>query len=588
MRVVQGLPAWWDPAIPTVHRGDFEGIATWSSCNRFIAVAGRTTIELLDAATVERLRTFKCRRSTRYRRLGFSPDGHTLTEFTQTEFTSWDTQTGGLVGVIPTGGPITLFHSSFSFAYSVDGSVLAVSNASSRDSTFIAAYDLTSRTHIRSRDVPDGWIVSPMWTQGECLRFVTVEPRSITIWETPFTLAHTSTKIESFPTPNRLVDVMYEHFLFLPAHFLLAFTIEDTILVWDALDSRFLLQYGLISSLRAARSHTMSFSFDGRFFSYTASDREIHVWKRSPARYVLHQKLSFAPGLTEPYLSPNGGSIVAAGPSIVLLWRTRDQILFLPDVPIYGRGGFVLGFSPDEVLAASARIGGDMVAILDLQSGGPRLVIDAGMEIRTLAVTGSVVTVAGDGKVVTWNLPAQNCAHARTTVDDSVHTATVDRSDLVFPAEEVMSLCLNRVAIAGLSKTLSPRVRVHDASTGGRLADIKAYNAPEWISLDEREVWCMSLGSSVKGWKVIEDSECGIAEVEPLETTACPPGVFPWQSRRGFEITHDGWVLGPTKKRLLWLPHHWRSEKWFITWSGRFLGLGRNDLPEVVILEFSD
>ena len=195
VRVVQGLPIRWDPAIPTVHRGDFEGIAAWSSCNRFIAVAGRTTIELLDVATFERLRTFKCRRSTRHRRLGFSPDGRTLTEFAQREFTSWDTQTGGLVGVVSTGGPTTLFHSSFSFAYSVDGNVLAVSNASSRDSTFIAAYDLTSRAHIRSRRAPDGWIVSPMWTQGELLRFVTVEPKSITIWETPFTLAHTPTKM---------------------------------------------------------------------------------------------------------------------------------------------------------------------------------------------------------------------------------------------------------------------------------------------------------------------------------------------------------------------------------------------------------
>lgn len=98
----------------------------------------------------------------------------------------------------------------------------------------------------------------------------------------------------------------------------------------------------------------------------------------------------------------------------------------------------------------------------------------------------------------------------------------------------------------------------------------------------------MGLGNSVKGWKVVGDSGSGIAELEPLEITACPPGVFPWQSRRGFEITRDGWVLNPTKKRLLWLPHHWRSEKWFSTWSGRFLGLGRGDLPEIVMLEFFD
>ena len=35
----------------------------------------------------------------------------------------------------------------------------------------------------------------------------------------------------------------------------------------------------------------------------------------------------------------------------------------------------------------------------------------------------------------------------------------------------------------------------------------------------------------------------------------------------------------------MWLPHHWRSSWNFRRWSGRFLGLVHEELPEIDILE---
>ena len=57
-------------------------------------------------------------------------------------------------------------------------------------------------------------------------------------------------------------------------------------------------------------------------------------------------------------------------------------------------------------MAATGRLKGNTVTILDLKSGGPRLTIDTGMEVLGLRMTGSTIVVLGAGKVVTWNLPA--------------------------------------------------------------------------------------------------------------------------------------------------------------------------------------
>ena len=89
-------------------------------------------------------------------------------------------------------------------------------------------------------------------------------------------------------------------------------------------------------------------------------------------------------------------------------------------------------------------------------------------------------------------------------------------------------------------------------------------------------------------WEITRDSESGTTKLRLPGVTACPPGALPWLSSSGYRVTHDWWILSPTQKRLLWLPHHWRSVVQYRTWGGRFLGLFHSGLPEVVILEFLD
>ena len=607
-RVTRGLPTSWEPIVATMYRSDFRGEAAWSPCNRFIAVATTKNVEILDAVTLERLKTFECPTGPGAWRLCFSPDNRFLTQFNDEGLASWDLQTGGPIGTIPPRQDMFL-SDFFSPTHSVDGTMVAVAYGDPHDNTFISTYDLPSRTHIRSHRIPEGRIVTPIWTYGEYLRFVAVKRTSITVSEVPFTLAHAPVEVESLPAPNEIAGGY--NFIFLPALSRLAFTFQGTILVWDAKVSKLLLKSGPLQALDFSHNPPRfpfmgSFSPDGRFFACMSATHEVYMWKETPAGYALHQKLPFvATGTPKgPLLSPNGESVIFSTRPTINLWPTEDLILSNPNVPTRDNigQGFNLEFSPDETAAAFVRHGSDTVMTLDLQSGDPLLVIDAGMGIDCLAVTGDAVVVVGEGKVVTWNLPRGNCGLSpRANTNDRVQVTTYGRSqhghsplfrDLREPNFVSISPDLRRIVIAGNSTTTwppSPGLEIYDVSTGWHL--MEAITSTNFLKLrfapDGREVWGVYGDSSVEGWKIIEHSRHG-ATLKHLEPSARPQGVFPWESPRGYGVMHDGWILSPTQKRLLWLPHYWRSDEKSRTWGGRFLGLHHRELAEVVILEFID
>ena len=91
-----------------------------------------------------------------------------------------------------------------------------------------------------------------------------------------------------------------------------------------------------------------------------------------------------------------------------------------------------------------------------------------------------------------------------------------------------------------------------------------------------REVWGVDSHSALERWEIVEDGESGAAELKLVIFTGGM--ILSWQSPRGHEVTDDGWVLSPTRKRLLWLPHRGRRKWEYRLWSGRFLGLLHGEL----------
>jgi len=589
-RVVRGLPISWGPNFATV-TSRFVRAVVWSSCSRFITVERAENTEVLDGVTLGRLHTFKhpwsedgwC---------SLSPDGRSLTRISgkNNRTTTWDLQTGGQISATPLAldPPPLSYHRSahpsyFSSAHSMDGKIVAFAYRDSENDavTGISTYNLISGTHVYSHHASEGRIIAPIWTHGELLRFAAVKPGSITIWEVGFTSEHALAEIESLPAPGN-ADSGYDH-LFLPTLSRLAFTLDRAVRIWDARDSKILLNFVDSGGLWG-----LSFSSDGRFFACGSRSQEVHLWKESPTGYVLHQKLvsGSAHSWIQPYLSPDGESIITSKDLETQLWHTTGPIDPPPSVPPQpvNQTEFVLAFSPDKSFIATGRLGGEIAAIVDLKSGDLRLIIDTGMVVCGLGVTGSTAIVVGEGKIVTWNLPAgDRVLNAEANIHDSVRTIVFDHPPpppgrpLHFAS---ISPDFNHLAITR-KEDRGGGVDIYDASTGEHLFGIPTrYVTHPWFTRDGREVWC-----DLDSQKIIMGGGSDVIGVEPVGDGDVPSGGHLWESVHGHEITDDGWILDSKEKRVMWMPHHWRVYRDYRIWDGRFLALFDRELPEPVIIE---
>ena len=562
-------------------------------------MAKTRAVEVLDAVTLKRLNRFESPTNHTALLLSFSPDSRYLTQIRDGGLTRWDLQTGNRLGAVlsgPDGSPMNPFSST----YSVDGRAVAVAWRTQPDNdTFIATYDLVSMAHTRSYHPPGTRIITPIWTHGECLRFATVKLGSIAVWEAQFTLAREPAEVESLPAPDEVADG--EYFLFLPALSRLAFNLRGSIYVWDAKESEFILESEETEALHGTQapgpprfSSRSSFSSDGRFFACMTVDREVYVWKQNYLNYHLHQKLRFATSIVRarPLLSPSGGSIIASIRPTIHLWTTEDRILSYPENPL--QKNFSLTLSPNETLAAFTWKQRRTVTILDLESREPRLIINTDREVLCLGMTDDTVVVVLQEEIVTWKIPAGKCTlNSRANIKDRVRTTRLC-AIMAGQVPQCASLSpdLSRGVLFMKGTTslarISPNLMIFNVSTGGKVADLSAVGVEPLLTRGGRQLWGVRNGSVVEGWEIGSSITLYFREPKCLTPAECPSGVFPWRSSHGYKVTGDGWVLSPTQKRLLWLPHEWRSHESDRIWSGRFLGLVYGGLPEVVILEFLD
>ncbi|KAF8488885.1 hypothetical protein F5888DRAFT_1809332 [Russula emetica] len=522
-----------------------------------------TQIQILDGVTLEPLKSFAIPGDPT-RLLTFSPEGRLLTWVGEGVAISWDVHTGVAVSKITTDE-----RSARSITYSACGTMFGVLFSGKDDSTAIGTYHVHPSTPTHYHPIKEP-VLRTIWTFGECIRFATSGPGSITIWEVGFTSEHPPTEIESLPAPDNFDPSKY--CLFLPTPSLLAFVDENTVSVWDAQRSKLLL-----SSVDVNDFWGMNFSPDGRFFACGTDDSETWLWKESPTGYILHQKLILL-------LSPNGQSIVVTVAGDLQLWSTAGSPTSPSSVSIQTptrTGCFILELSPDRTLAATARLRGNMATVFDLKSGVQRLVVDTGTAVFGLRAVGNTIVIVGEGKIVTWNLPVGDSAvNARANVSDAVRTVMFDYSpfslELDYPPASI-SPDFNYMALI-----CNSNLHIYDASTGKHLVDTPSDEGMLWFTPDGHEVWHLN-----GGWVIVKDSESDVTKLEFLgrPPTRVPSGGLPRQSSRGYLVTDGGWIISPSGKRLFWLHPLWRGREWERLWSGQFLGLLHLELPDLVVLE---
>ena len=251
----------------------------------------------------------------------------------------------------------------------------------------------------------------------------------------------------------------------------------------------------------------MTFSSDGRFFACGTVGLEINLWKESSTGYALHRRLvsgidkplatyAIEKKGTKPLLSPNGESIVTSKYSETQLWRTTDPTTSLSSAPTRPteRPSLLLEFSPDRSVTAAARLGDNMVTVLDLNSGNPRLIIDTGTKICGLKVTGDVIIVVGEGRIITWNLPTRDhVLDTRVDINDSVRTVMFNHQ--ASPPERPHSAGifpdLKYIVITGVHGK-HRGVDIYNMSTGKWVAGVNAGGAHLPFAPDGHEVWAAS------------------------------------------------------------------------------------------------
>jgi hypothetical protein len=243
-------------------------------------------------------------------------------------------------------------------------------------------------------------------------------------------------------------------------------------------------------------------------------------------------------------------------------------------------------------LAAFILTEGNKVIVLDLQSGDVRLTVDVGMRIICVGVTESMVAVAGRGKIVTWNVPVEDCAiHCTVNTTNSVNfvdsLAVHEMSNItgsISPDLSCLAVTGDHFCRGDQSFWRDGRyLSIYNAFTGEHLATTRWHVAPiPWFAPGGREVWV----DSRQGWRIVQGGESDNVTLERLEETENPPrGFMGCESPCGYEVTDAGWLVNSKQERSLWLPHHWRSGQRNGKWGTRFLAFRQTGGP-LIVLEF--
>ena len=506
---------------------------------------------------------------------GVSPDS--LTDFVVT----WDLQTGGTVGVRESPSQARSYPS---FTASADGEVIGAAyiETSFLDTFAIRVYSIGSGEQVHSHWY-DGRVVG-IWAHEGSLRFAAIQPaRKMTVWEVGLTPSgpgcHTVTTpvVETLTTPPDLN--LTEPLVFFPALHKISYVSGNILKIWDAKEKiRSLHVRGLDFN-----GPTMSFSPDGRFFACGTVGSDVYLWKDCAGGYTFHRKITSSVISPSPLFSPDSSSVITWGRSTIQIWPLEDPVTTPDDIlqTSEQRCPFVLGFSPDEGSVAYARLNDTTVTVINPRTGAQKTVIDAGVEIYGLRVDNDTVTVDGDGKLATWDLPKEDDASNGTaTLRDCVLSTT---SEAGFGSKHT-SISPDLLMIA---RSWGGRVGwliISDAKTGKEIGATEVDCEVSWFTPDGSQIWCSGGVGKEQGWEIVRAGVSTKISLVPL--AGSPPKGWPWRSSRGYTVADDGWTLSRESNKVLWLPPRWKSDDGNTRmWSGGFLALLHRTLTDPVILE---
>ena len=267
------------------------------------------------------------------------------------------------------------------------------------------------------------------------------------------------------------------------------------------------------------RLYPHCFSPDGGFFA-AFRKRAVHIWKYDGSSYVAWRKLPTTGPAYSLLFSPTSSSVLGAFDDIIKVWHLDD--LSLPPAS-HGRQFGAFSRSGAYLVTTSNR--GNTITITDVLSRTPLQLINTGIKICGLELTGNVLLVVGSEVAVAWLLTEEGLVNG--VLGDRV--AGSGDSIWTVPA------------------SLSPRFSVE-----GETAVIMSGDA-------------LHVYNTRTGEKTLEPAPATLDWGKYCYLGDLPNSQFrgDWNPLRDME---KGWVKDGGGRHLLWLPVEWRvsdNMEWF-------------------------
>ena len=560
----------------------------------------------------------------------------------------WDIQTGGIVKAIH-GGELGYPRS---MLYSSDGRMLLVACGKAQYRWTMCTFDTASGERVCSDELgsefdPVFWAEKDAIRFATSHRNDD-DDLCIDIWEIASTSSGHPTKIDSLCVHHEF-DSHNHQIFFSPASLRVAVVSVNSTVIRDARDSNALLE---ASASRTLGDYAGHFSPDGNLFACTeqqevqvwkAAPDGYVLWAKFPLRFPAAAGGAFA-------FSTDSGSVIGWGSGIMEVWKV-DHLVNpqASEQPSDFWNSHLVAFSTDKTHVAIGRASSGIVKVVNLHSGVPELVVNADMEIVDIKMVGDTVAVLGGMRVVIWSLTGRSYEEHGVRragldeslkivevlfdygldprlLDDQCQKAVLSYADIMVFSDANTGACLmefhspsrfreSRFSPDGRQLWVSfvhskydddcedEELEADEGDEGDENEGESKSETDEGESRSETDEGESKLetdeGDDIlgilddeepeQGFEIVEGDEAGQVTLMPLPEDVQPPD-YPWKSSEGYKI--EGltiqWVVDRDRKRLLWLPPHWRTtyEKTW-RWNGNFLVLRKSTLPEPVIVQLS-
>ncbi|KAF9642781.1 hypothetical protein BDM02DRAFT_3124172 [Thelephora ganbajun] len=543
-RVTVGTEESWEESIIIPSKGNHFS-HTWSPCGRFIATQSRKAVEIRDPLSLELLSTLKLTKPIPRgdkSLLCYSTDGRSIASLSGTSLVIWDIQTGGVAKKID-----HVYASDASLVWSLDGSTIGIVKSWGTGTHVVHTYDVASgTTHspctLKSRGKPH------LWAYGTSFRVMTTErvgqAHMVDIFEVGSTLTRIGSfrigswenlEIKSFSQTTHRISYSQNDRIF---H-------SHNLAIFDIRDSRYLLA-------EKGRFDSHCFSSDGSLFAASQQwSAHIYIWKYTSGRYVGWREFSVqnsTRSLDFLRFSPTSPSLSGHANGTLRLWRLGGP----PIGAGSGSHGQCIFPSPCGGYIVACHGEGSTVTITNLLPKTSPCVIDTGIAIKKLTVTGNIFLVWGSKTITAWRLTEEGMvdgvfAEGRAGRSNSIWIISVSYWPELFVRDQTVLIGQRGNVIHAYHKETG-EVLMHVS----RILQpfLHLWSTPLSAMDHLRQHWWAGTGAVTDrlyeyGWGTLSEGS----------------GPF---SRNTFR---EGWVKDLEGNRLLWLPVKWRNPNDIASWS---------------------